>query len=597
MYILPNKSSISCVNRLFLWILLIVVTCTLLLSPVSLLAEYKPIQAPNIFITPVLFYALFTIWLLLLFILIFIKKDTEKVHLESLVIVTIFSLVFIGFWIVITPYGSYADSMHNMGHVRYLLDYGNIPIGHQNLAYFDFPGMHILVAIISQIINLSVFNSAAIFLIINCVLFANFIYLFFNRILKSNRLSLIGLFIVIILSVVIVDDITVFYPRAFGFTLLIMFLFMYSMFHNNNENNIPFRLSIIILFITITISYFAVSFFIILILFGIYIMQMIANRKKAQPLLTIIFLLCIIMLTWEVYWTWRTFNDLITFFTKFTNYLVDGEFLTSIFTLSQANLSSNIPIWANVTRIISFAFLFIGSLIGIINIFRIKNLTKMELMKTGGFIGTLILFLIGLLGTEQGLQFTRYLLYAPLFCTPIMLYAVFYRYVHKCRKLIISVLTLVIFCIATPSFLSAVNTVSTDAIYRYDILTGEFLEEYSLSSGKNIVLYSFSSLATSFTSYYIPECSKNNIPSSIYYSNDLEMFWFEAENVINKFHGTITGQTKQKLFIISLKNKHAFQHLLNILPEDSKWNYLELKLSNDNLIYNNSHVNIYCKKD
>ena len=107
-------------NRALIWVLLISLTALLLLFPVRLTNEYHPIQAPYLFENLPLFGALFYLWMLLLLLLLFSKRDEDRLTWENLALASVFGLVFLGFWVIITPYGSYADGIYNMGHVRYL---------------------------------------------------------------------------------------------------------------------------------------------------------------------------------------------------------------------------------------------------------------------------------------------------------------------------------------------------------------------------------------------------------------------------------------------------------------------------------------------
>ena len=119
-----NLNWIKGLNRVLLWILLLILTAILLIFPVQTVVKYHPVQAPYIFTNFPLFVALFLIWLALIFVLFISKKNRLAVSWEHVVLAIIFGLVFIGFWCFISPNGSSADDIFSMGHVRYLLDGG-----------------------------------------------------------------------------------------------------------------------------------------------------------------------------------------------------------------------------------------------------------------------------------------------------------------------------------------------------------------------------------------------------------------------------------------------------------------------------------------
>ena len=181
-----NKFGLSSLNRALLWIILLILTVTLLLYPVNFTNEYTRIQAPYIFNNLALFCILFIIWLVIMFSLIFFKPEKDNPLGENILLAAIFGLVFMGFWVVITPYGSYADGIYNMGHVRYLLDTGHMPSGTSIFGYFDYPGMHLVVTALCQTCGVDAFIGRMIFLLVNSALFSVLLYLFFIKILKKR---------------------------------------------------------------------------------------------------------------------------------------------------------------------------------------------------------------------------------------------------------------------------------------------------------------------------------------------------------------------------------------------------------------------------
>lgn len=585
-----NLTWIRGLNRVLLWVLLIALTALLLLFPVHLINEYHPIQAPYLFDNLPLFGTLFCLWMLLLLLLLFSKRDENRLTWGNLTLASIFALVFLGFWVVITPYGSSADGIYNMGHVRYLGETGSIAVGHQSLGYFDFPGMHLLVSALSQTCGLGIFESATVFLIFNAMLFSALLYILFVKTLKSNHLGLLGVLLIIVGSVLIVDDITDFYPRALGFTLLAGFLVML----NRSENTlfgttVSDTLLMIILFVAITISYFVVSFLALLVLLGIYGVQLIAKDRKASAIITTITLLLVMVLSWEIYWTWHTFNSLAGFLPKVMEDLFSGEFLTMVLTLAPANVGARLPIWASVTRLFWWALLGLATILGLHNLFRARRLTLMEKIETGGLLGILLLTALGLFATERGTQFARYLLYAPLFCAPILLRFLFKSGNWGRRSLV--VLTVLVFALSLPTFLSSVNTVSTDAIYAYECASGEFLESHSYEQGKNIIVYRTTDSSTSWAAYYIPNALRKGIGPLGYY--DVDELWQEVDKLVTDFQNPGPVLEKQKVFVISEKSTNVFQHLLDIPPDHPGWEELRQRLSITNVIYNNGHVQIF----
>lgn len=576
-------------NRILIWILLIVLTLLILLYPVHLANEYHSIQAPYLFDNLWLFGTLFCVWMLLLFLILFSKRDNERLRWESLALACIFGIGFIGFWVFITPYGKYSVDIYNLGHVAYLVEYTRIPVGHPNLGYFDFPGMHLLVTALSLISGLEVFESRIAFLVFNAILFSALLYVLFVKTLKSNRLAFVGLLLVVVGSAAIVDDISMFYPRAFGFTLLAGLLLMVHRSEKAPSGmGMSDRLMKLILFAAMAISYFATSFLAPLVLLAIYVLQLIGKEKTATTTLTSITLFFVIVLVWEMYWTWHIFNSLIGFFPKLGKDLLTGEFLRSALVFGPANIGAKLPLWATITRFFWWGLLLMGTLIGLSRLAKVKNLSSAEKIEVGGLLGVILLTAFGLFGTERGSQFARFLLYAPIFCAPILL-----RFLSRMGKKVPTILSVLLFIMALPSFLSSVNTISTDAIYPYELTCGELLESHTNKQGKNIVLYSASDVTRTWAYYYIPEVTFRGVSERAYYSED--ELWQEVNRLITSFQNIQYSDGQLRLFVISEKTFWPYLHALNITRNHPKWQESIHKLSYTDIIYANGHATLYAR--
>jgi hypothetical protein len=581
-------------SRILVWVLLILLTLVLLLFPVHLVYEYHAIQAPYLFENLPLFGVLFCVWILVILFILFSKQDEgDNLNWENLALISMFGLVFLGFWVIITPHGSFTDGLFNMSHVRWLVSNGSIPVGHENLVYFDFPGMHLLVAALSLVTGLGVFESRTLFLVINAVLFCAVLYVLFAKLMKSGRLAFLGVLLVVLGSVLIVDDISTFYPRALAFTMLASFMMLLTRSETRLlGSTLSDRLIMLILFTAMTISYFATPFFAPLILLGIYIVQILSRDTQARVSLRTIILLMFIMIAWEIYWTWHNFSTLAMFLPGVWDSLLSGEFFRNPITMVQANIGGRLPLWATATRSFWWALLAFSTVLGLRNLLRIKELSLVEKIVTGGLLGLIILTIIGTFGTEGGRQFQRFLLYAPIFCAPLLL--MFLVRSGTWQKIGIKVITLLIIILALPTFLCSVNSVCTDAIYPYECSVGEFAESHSQVEGEsNIIVYSLNAASMIWARYYTPDVLVNRVSEEVYYTGDKNLFWDEVDVLVTKFQKGWTLPGKQKLLVISEKSPNMAQHLLNIPPDNPKWEELWQRISVNNLVYNNGHIQLY----
>lgn len=575
-------------NRLLIWVLLASLTIFLLFYPVHLIEEYHSIQAPYLFDNIWLFVSLFCLWMLILFLIPFSRHEEQRISWEGLVLACIFGLVFIGFWVVIAPHGNHADSIYNMGHVRYLLDNSNIPFGHKTLGYFDFPGIYFLVTALSQVSGLGIFEASMVFTIFNAMLFSALLYVLLVKLLKSNRLAFMGVLLVVMGSL-LVDQIRIFMPADLGASLFLGFLILIVPSKGKQSGTaMSDALLIVILFTAIAISYFATSFLAPLILLGIYITQKIGRDDSIPFIFNTIILLLVIILAWEMYWALNTFNSLVGFLPKLYDYLLSGEFLRSILVLLPANIGERLPLWATIVRYFWWGLLGLGTIIGLSRLFGIRKIGSLGRIEIGGLLGVILLTVVGLFAAEGGTQFVRYLLYAPLFCTPILLR--FLAGLGGWSKKTIAFLVVLLIVVAPPTFLSSVNTVATDAVRSYETATGRFLELHSREKGENIDLYGTSGASTSSAYYYVPNATHIEIsPQGTY---DEDKLWAELSRLIESFQeGEPTPE--QKIFVIDEKSFNVYEHLLGIPPSHSKWDELRQRLLTANLVYNNGNVQLH----
>jgi hypothetical protein len=142
---------------------------------------FYTIQGVHIFQSLTTFCIIFIIWFILLLFLILKGNQTEQVFA-----LCAFGLIFLGFWVLKTPYGGTSDSIFNFGHVAYIEKTGHIIFNHPNLVYFEFPVLHIEGATVSEICGISVTTMSVLFLMFNSLLFVISLYLLFQSLLKNS---------------------------------------------------------------------------------------------------------------------------------------------------------------------------------------------------------------------------------------------------------------------------------------------------------------------------------------------------------------------------------------------------------------------------
>lgn len=584
------------VIRALLWVLLLVLAATILVYPVRLTCEYRSIQAPYIFDNPALFTALFTFWLAVLLVLATSKpSEPDEMDWEKLALACVFGVVFWGFWVVITPNGSYADDIYNQAHVKWLVQTGTIPAGHQNLEYFDFPGMHLYSCAVSEVCGLGIGASRTLVLLADSILLCALLYMLSHRILKSHLLALLSVMLIVTGDIVLTDKMHIFTPGGFAFPLLVGLLVSLTGSHTGLFGTaLPGRLVVLVIFTAMVISYFPSSLLLPLILLGVFVVQAMARDKVREPTLATISLFAVLAIAWAVYWTWHMFHLRAEFMSKITDQILSGGVLEAALSLRMSNTGGSLPLWATAARFASWIIIGLGTVLALLGLLRVKRLSQSEKMIAGALLGIILFTFISIVGTEGGYQFSRFLLYAPLFAVPAALLYATRRDRH--RKVALVLVMVVVFVVSLPSFLSSVNTVSTDAIYQTDMAAGSLLGSRCAEKGATTIVFCIQWDSAALVLPYIPDSTIKRVRENVLYAHNKDEVWDEVARVVADFADPDIGPSQQKLFIMNDKSKVPYQHLVGIPPDDPGWYEMEASLANSSRVYSSGYLEMYTPK-
>jgi hypothetical protein len=203
--------------RLLLWIVLLLLTSAIHAFPVNLDFEYHAVESVYIFGD--------NLWLSVLYLyygcsIVTVAAKANQPVAEgytgghNLLLSSSDS-------VIITPYGSYADGLVNMGHVKYLSETGSIAFDHTNLAYFQYPGLHLTGFALSEISGLEIMEIRPFFLLFCRVLLSILLYLLFARSIKNPQMS--SLAVLVLVSGAMLITRTMFHA---GVTAIIFFVIL-----------------------------------------------------------------------------------------------------------------------------------------------------------------------------------------------------------------------------------------------------------------------------------------------------------------------------------------------------------------------------------
>jgi hypothetical protein len=581
--------------RFVFWILLVGLTLGIILFPVQITLKPSLLESLNIFTDFNLFAGLFLGWLAIFIFLLFSRNKESKQNWEQLALVCIFALVFVGFWIVKTPYGVGDDSPAHYALIAHIQETGALP--NSTFGYSEFPGIFLFSNFLSQITMLDLFTMAQVVRIVSVILFAGLIFLFFNNSLGNGRLSLIAILLLTVAAGTLSPGgsmvRTSFRPDLLGGVFWLAFLVILTKDKDRPIKTSSDALIVVILLLATTITYLGHSMLFFFVLVGMYLTDKIAGGKSIN--LTTVLLPLIVVLSWEVYWAVSNFYQVSQFIPMMAQQIFSGDIFSFMATgaASTISVASEIPFLVTATRYLRWIFLGAGTTLTTIGVIFIRRLSSLDRRIVGGIVGTLFLALFTALLSPRGFQFQRYIFYSPVFLTPIIIKSLM-KLGERWRKLSLTVLLIPIFVFSLPSFLAFYGeSIATKAIPIQDVEAGEFLRsQYGSGGGLNV--FSNNPYGYAMGRYYIPDANEKG-PTEGTYIEDANVIFQDMDNLLAQFRNL----NKDKIFIYNERQALWWYEVFQIEPTDQRWENLKHELAGENgenIIFSNDYVHIYATR-
>ncbi len=507
---------------------------------------------------------------------------------EKLVLVCVFSAVFLGFWTIVTQNGLSNEGVYNTAHVKYLNEVGRVPVGHRALGYFDFPGLHLIGSSVSQVTGLDAMKASAVIVFSQALGLAALLYALFRRLLNSAYAAPLAVLLVIVGNISL-DKLNFFHPRNLGLILLVTFLVLLFRHKDKLFGTVQDKLLMLILVAAATMTHFVTAFLLFFIMLGIYVVQKLdrTNAEKAPSL--IIFL--VFPLAWAMYWAIITFQSLTGTFPKVLADLAEGKDVLWFLTMmQQANVGERLPLWANISRLFWWVLIYgFGSILGLWNLLRLKKLSPMEKRAIGVLLGIIMISVVSTLASGGGARFDTYILYGAFAAVPILLWFLL-SLRNRIRKYALICLVILFFTLSFPTFLSHNNMIEFDAWYPEEHASGEFLESNFAEAGK-VHLFG-GEWVQLLTNYYVPSASFHTVHSVLYMKDETGL-WAEIEKLSTGYEDLAGSLGGEVIFIWSKRLMLPYQHFFGVTPEHPNWQELRDKLSYDDKIYDNGNVQMF----
>lgn len=567
--------------RAALWALLLALTGVLVQYPKHLTLEYNPVQSLRVFPNLPLFGGIYYAWLTTLVALAFLPRRLGGTlgTFEGLALAGVFSLTYRGMWDILLPdYG--ADGLSNIITAQFIMDGGTILSSNPNIAYLDFPGLHVLTVVLANIINFDIKIAVVIMLLVLDVLTAALLYLTSLALLKDVRLAVFAAVFGMLGNPVFAYYF--FYPGYLGAALFFTFLVLLF----KDQTSPLARGCALVLLAGVAISHFISSLAFAFALAGVVIADLYLRQRRRLAMTTVVFFAAVPMV-WLVYGAHPTFRNLAVIAWKIVQNLTENT-LFWFAMIARANLGGNQPLWARGVRFFWLFTLYgVGTLATLSYVARIRQAGTAVRVAAGAFGGLMLLSVTATAISSGGDQFFRFLVFAPVFTAPLLIRSL--QQSPTGRRAVQGALVLATVAVSLPTLLVYRSPVEMYAYYPYEYYAGRFISLATIGEEPEVYSLALSRLPVlryKRDAHYFDEGQVNvNLI-------DEAGLWKAVSGLEQQFH-TVSTRGPLGLFLQSARPKVYYQHIFGIAPTSREWADLEQRLSAADLTYDSRHAKVY----
>lgn len=582
-------------NKL-LWVSLILLTASIFLFPVHLKFSTQFAQSTYIFKSLPLFAVVFIAWIVDLVWLFILNKNTWL----RMALVGIFTLVFLGFWAFITPYGYFSDyDGGGLAYVQLIINHGLLLRNSINFGYLQFPLAPIIGVIVSKLTGLNIFNTRTLILLFNSAILGALLYYFFKNMLRNTTLAIIGAVFAIMGNMAIALK---YNPTCEGLVLFAVFLALLVKGKGIIFESKWDKIIAIVLMLAITATHYITSFYGVAVLLGILVVQIFTREKLIRW--WFVFVLAIIPLMWGIVIATPMALHMLgmsaqsiqsgvqsivgstTTLPVVTTTASNPFYLWWVKGMATSYLGFQTPLWTRMIIILWVVALFIcGSILVLINLIRIKKVDKNIKILTGAMLGVFALSILAVLVSLDagGDQFFRFLDFSGFFLVPIVLAFII---TPKFPKVFIIGLSVLLIVLSFPTFLAYNSNIEAENIYPTEIQAGQYLQ-LKYGNGKGLTVYTDEQTLDMMMTY-LPYAKYCTIAAGSSEGN-----YNVIVHQLDVMIATFNYDQDNRIFILSPRFEWSYTHTVGVSINDPEWTKLHNNFATNEEIYNNGFIQIY----
>ncbi len=579
-----DPSRASSILRIALWSTLLGLTAALLAYPRQMALDYSPVQSVEVVKPLPLFASLYYMWMGMLTLLLLRSRPSLW---QGLTLVGIFVLVFAGFWDIPFAAVKHQDSVLNATTAEYIRVTGTIPVGHPNIIYTDFPGLHILTAAFATATGLAMPNAVTTITLVMDLLRAVLPYLICLRLLEDPRWA--GIAALLVMQGSIVFARLPFYPGTLGVVFAAVFLLMML-----SQRQVIFArrsdiLSVVALLAATTVTHFVTSTLLLFLVVGIWLVTYTRRGVKDSfpSSRLLLYVNAVVLIAWLIFAALQTFDGLVSVSAEISHNFQWEQFLRELFIVGRSNFGVQVPWWATTVKLFWIVLLFgVGTVAALVRLRGLQSLRSVEARALGALLSILLLSVTATLVSTAGSQFLRYSMYAPLVTAPLLLLAIG-GLSERLRRVGLGAVVVSLVALAVPTFLAEYPTVRMDMFYAYEAAPAQMLSRYGDDTN-----LSLTAPAVGYAPYiaYLPNAQYAGTPAQSDLK-DQDGVWAYLNEQVDRFVGG-TGE-RVRVYALSRRPRVFYRHNFGIPLGDRRWAAIEGRLEEVAAVYANGFVTLY----
>jgi hypothetical protein len=488
----PSGGRSASTLRTFAWILLFALLAGVFLFPAQARPDTSTMPSVSVFQNLTVFSLLFYAWAVVLFAILLTTHEKSDGGFEGLLLSVVFSIGFVGFWVLVPGGSPGGDSAMNSAILRDIIDLGRLgdlqdKMVSSNLTYFDFPGLFLLGTTLHTILSLDVFTATKVTTLAEIVLLASLYYTIAWTYLRDQRWAALAA-IWTVEGNVQTGFWPSFFPGNFGALFILMAVLLLLKAAGRTTPRASGALVLMLVMMGATISHSGAPIVLLAILGAVFIIR----RDRAPGLVsaTTLFLALVLPLAWEIYAAMRSLDPNIV--RTFRAFLMESNSLNYVRIIGAANLGEVTPPWVSGLNLFWMVVTVSGGgLIALWRLVKIRSQPDRERIIVATLVGITAISLLFSFLTGGAETVYRIFLYGALF-TVLTACSVILVKRHATRRLLQSVVVLALLALSLPTFLVLNRGVVLMRSFAYENRTAEFISA-SYPRGHDLVLYVHSS--------------------------------------------------------------------------------------------------------